>query len=333
MQLRFRSSQELRPGEKTHRRFDRLWPALREWFCREGEGRRPGFMSCRKALERHMPRLAPTWEKLSELVGGGDHEARMLSLYRPTPYMSGCSQAVWTRERRPLLVRNYDYHPHHCEGTILLSAWNGVKTIVQSDCLWGVLDGMNEHGLVVSLAFGGRRAVGEGFGIPLVLRYILEFSTNVDEAREVLASVPSHMAYNVLAIEPSGRFVNAHLSPDRKTLFANSPAATNHQREIEWTRHAEATCSLERERFIHDRLDSPVEQRARFADRFLEQPLYNTRWEAGFGTLYTSVYDPVERTVEYRWPHHTWRLSFDSFAESELLLHFGRSGGKGSPSS
>ena len=79
----------------------------------------------------------------------------MLSLYRPTPYMAGCSQAVWQRDGRPLLVRNYDYFPERLEGTILMSAWNGVKTIVQSDCLWGVLDGMNEHGLAASLAFGG----------------------------------------------------------------------------------------------------------------------------------------------------------------------------------
>ena len=322
MQLRFRSLHEPRPGDKTQRRFERLWPALRTWFLKEGEGARPGYVSCRKAIEQYMPELTPLWERLTELAGGGDHETRMLSLYRPTPYMSGCSQALWTRNRSPLLVRNYDYHPHHCEGTILLSEWNGVKTIVQSDCLWGVLDGMNEHGLVVSLAFGGRRAVGDGFGIPLVLRYILEFAETADQAREVLTRVPSHMAYNVMAADSSGRFVNAHVSPGRETLFANSPVATNHQREIEWNRHAEATLSLERERYIHDRLDSPVEERVRFADRFLEQPLYNTRWEQGFGTLYTSVYDPVERTVDYRWPNHCWRLSFDTFAESELLMRF-----------
>ncbi len=322
MQLRFRSIREAKPGDKTRRRFERLWPVLRTWFLKEGEGRRPGYISCRKALEDHMPRIVPLWDDLCELTGGGDHASRMLSLYRPTPYMSGCSQAVWTRDGRPLLVRNYDYHPHDCEGTILFSEWSGVKTIAQSDCLWGVLDGMNEHGLVVSLAFGGRRAVGDGFGIPLVLRYILEFATNVEEAREVLERTPSHMAYNVMAIDPSGRFVNAHVSPGRKTLFANSPAATNHQREIEWNRHAESTHSLERERYLLERLDSPGEKRAAFAELYLEEPLYNTRWEEGFGTLYTAVYDPAARKVEYRWPNHVWRLGFDSFAESELLLRF-----------
>src|SRR6185436_2580738 len=95
---------------------------------------------------------------------------------RPTPYLTGCSQAVWTRRGEPpTLVRNYDYHPELCEGTLLLSAWHGTRVIAMSDCLWGVVDGINEHGLAVSLSFGGRQVVGDGFGIPLVLRYALEF--------------------------------------------------------------------------------------------------------------------------------------------------------------
>jgi len=35
-----------------------------------------------------------------------------------------------------------------------------------SDCLWGLLDGVNGDGLCASLTFGGRRIVGVGFGIP-----------------------------------------------------------------------------------------------------------------------------------------------------------------------
>ncbi len=320
MHLRFRSVSEMQPGKHTQRRFERLWPDMRAWFLREGEGARPGYVSCRRALEQYMPELLPLWGRLCDLVGGGDQEARMLSLYRPTPYMSGCSQAVWTRDPCPLLARNYDYHPLHCEGTILLSKWHGVKTIVQTDCLWGALDGMNEYGLVVSLAFGGSQTVGDGFGIPLVLRYILEFCKDVDEARAVLMRVPSHMAYNVMAVDPSGRFINAHVYPGRETLFANSAAATNHQSEVEWARHAEVTDSVGREQYLREQLDSPTLNRGRFADQFLESPLYNTRWAEGFGTLYTAVYDPLEKSVEYRWPSHTWQLNFDSFAESTLLL-------------
>ena len=87
-----------------------------------------------------MPELVPTWRRLVELAGGGDHAARLLGLYRPTPYLSGCSQAVWTRDS-PLLVRNYDYRPELCEGTLLFRAGHGTKVSAMSDCLWACSTG------------------------------------------------------------------------------------------------------------------------------------------------------------------------------------------------
>ena len=58
-----------------------------------------------------------------------------------------------------------------------------------SDCLWGLLDGINDSGLAVSLTFGGRKDVGDGFAIPLVVRYVLETCDTVAEARAALARV------------------------------------------------------------------------------------------------------------------------------------------------
>ena len=140
-------------------------------------------------LREHMPELVPTYERLCELAGGGDLEARMLSMWRPPSYLSGCSQGVWTRGE-PILVRNYDYSPDRIEGTILSTGWEGRRVIGMSDCLWGLLDGVNDAGLAVSLAFGGRRVVGHGFGVPLVVRYLLQVCATVAEARAVLSRLP-----------------------------------------------------------------------------------------------------------------------------------------------
>jgi len=221
-----------------------------------------------------------------------------------------------------LLVRNYDYFPERLEGTILMSSWNGVKTIVQSDCLWGVLDGMNEHGLAVSLAFGGRRAVGEGFGIPLVLRYVLEFCGSAAEAREVLEKVPTHMSYNVSMVDAEGAYFTAYLAPDRQPHFDDARVATNHQREVEWEHHATAVRTEERHEFLTERVHDGAETRQRFVDRFLEDPVYSHSYHKGFGTLYTAVYDPVAKTVEYRWKNHLWRQSFDDFDEGAVTIRY-----------
>jgi len=111
-------------------------------------------------------------------------------------FISGCTQMVWTKET-PALIRNYDHNSKWFEGILLNSNWlQPVMGI--SDCKWGLLDGMNESGLCASLNFRGRNIVGQGFGIPLVIRYLLETCKNVDEAVKSLDRVPVHMGYNVM---------------------------------------------------------------------------------------------------------------------------------------
>jgi predicted choloylglycine hydrolase len=132
-----------------------------------------------------MPELMPTYERLAALAGGSDLAARFLSSYCPPSYLIACSQAVWSRDA-PLLVRNYDYDPALLEPVIWSSALTGRRVIGMSDCLWGLLDGVNDAGLAVSLTFGGRRDVGEGIAIPLVVRYLLETCDTVAQARAAL---------------------------------------------------------------------------------------------------------------------------------------------------
>src|SRR5262245_32408108 len=100
-----------------------------------------------------MPELVPLYERVVDLAGGGDLEARLLSLYCPAPYLGGCSQVCWVGDPEPLLIRNYDYSAPLCEATVLKTSWtsdhgNGA-VIAMSDCAWGVLDGVNEAGLAV----------------------------------------------------------------------------------------------------------------------------------------------------------------------------------------
>ncbi len=321
MQVEFRALDEPSPGERWRSLFQRYWPAYRGWFLREGDAARPSYLACRRALRAHMPELLPLYERLAELAGGGDAEARFLSLYRPTPYLSGCSQAVWLRDR-PLLIRNYDYSPALWEGLLLHSAWHGLPVVAMSDCLWGALDGVNAHGLAVSLAFGGRKVAGDGFGIPLVLRYVLEFCESARQAIAVLARIPVHMAYNVTLLDAAGDFRTVLLAPDREPAVLRRALATNHQHGIEWLEHALATGSIDRERLLERHLADPAESSERFAERFLEPPLYSTAHGRGWGTLYTAVYDPGECRVRVRWPGYDLRQSCESFSELSLVLTY-----------
>lgn len=279
-------------------------------------------MASLRALRTHMPELLPTYERLVELAGGSDSVARLLSLWCPTPYLTACSQAVW-QGGPPILVRNYDYHPMLWDGVQLATSWTGRRVVGMSDSLWGLLDGINEDGLVVSLSFGGRTAVGEGFGMPLILRYVLETCRTVDEGVATLLRVPTHMSYNVTLLDRQGAFQTVYLAPDRPPFVAHRPFATNHQRHIEWELFAEATATVDRERYLIARLDDPGETADRFVSRFLEPPLYQSSFARGWGTLYTAVYEPHSGGTALHWAGLSLRQSIDAFQDTTVTLSFG----------
>ncbi len=316
-----RAIEELTPGPTWALEFARLWPRYREWFLLEGDAARPTYLASVRALRDYMPELLPTYERLVDLAGGGDVAARFLSLYQPTPYLAGCSQAAWNRGEH-FLVRNYDYSPRLWDAILLHSAWNGRRVIAMTDCLWGVLDGVNDAGLAVSLSFGGRREVGVGFGIPLVLRYVLEFHETTAEAVAALKRVPAHMAYNVTVVDATGHYQTVYTEPGGAARATDRPVATNHQERVDWPHHATATGSVERERFLLERLDDPVETAEGFVARFLAPPLYSRRFDHGWGTLYTAVYRTDQRDAFYRWPERMLHQSFAHFQPTEFAIEF-----------
>ena len=317
--LTFHAVEETVPGARWQARFRETWPALERWYLRDGDAARPDFPEARRRLHEHMPELVPTWERLVDLAGGGDLPARMLTLYDPPPVVTGCSQAVFSRPA-PVLARNYDFDPALLEGVIRASAFTGRRVIGMSDCLWGLLDGINDAGLVVSLAFGGRRETGPGFAVPLVVRYLLETCETTESALDTLARIPVQASYNLTILDRAGAAATARVGHDRPLALGPVPVATNHQHSVEWPEHATAIASVEREQRLLELVADVEASEERVLDAFLEPPLYSVAYADGFGTLYTAVHRPAEGAVEYRWPGARMRQSFDGFEEGSLEI-------------
>jgi len=311
--LTFWAIDEPWPGPGWQGVFSATWPGYRGWYLREGDAARPGITECRQMLAAHMPELVPSWERLVELTGGDRIAARMLTMHNPPAYLAGCSQAVHLGDG-PALVRNYDYAPMLLERVVLGTALTGRRVVGMSDCLWGLLDGMNDAGLAVSLAFGGQRTVGHGFGIPLVLRYVLEVCETAADARRTFGRIPVHMAYNVTVVDRAGDFFTAFLGPDREPAFVRQAVATNHQERVAWPAQQLATHSLERWEVLDGLIADQSIGLDELVERFLTPPLRSTAYELGFGTLYTAVYRPADLTLDYRWPDSVWRHSLPTFA-------------------
>lgn len=316
MTLTFHALAEDTPGPKLAGLFQAYWPAYRKWWAREGLSARPTYMESRRAIASHMPEILDLYDEVVELVGGKDAQARFLSFYCPPRYLSGCSQAIWPGDA-PLLVRNYDYSPRAFDAAVLRTRWQSRRVLGMSDGVLGLIDGLNDAGLAVSLTFGGRQEAGEGFGVPLILRYILQTCETVDQATAALVRIPCHMSYNVTLLDGTRQFATVYLAPDREALVTNTPVATNHQERVEWSSHARFTATVERERFLLNRLTLHPETEDRFIDTFLRPPLYSTAFSAGFGTLYTAAYRPREGRLDLHWPGSRRSFSFDSFTEAD----------------
>lgn len=321
MQFCFRSLIENRVGSVWKRHFKRLWPAYRRWFLRYGESDRPTYLESIQALQKYMPELLPTYETMAEAAGGGDHAARFLAQYRPPPLFRGCSQAVYVKDE-PVIVRNYDYSPYVFDGLLMKSHFDQRTVIAMIDCMSGALDGMNEDGLAISMSFGGREEFGDGFGITILIRYLLEYATNVKEAIELARDIPIHGAYNLTLLDAGANHATLEIAADQPMRVTRAALATNHQKLGNWPLYENKVQSELRYQYLDKTVNQQQDSAESFAARFLQPPLFNTQFARGFGTLYTAAYYPCRRECHYLWPDNAWRFNFLNFIETEYHINF-----------
>ncbi|MEH0548787.1 C45 family autoproteolytic acyltransferase/hydrolase [Streptomyces sp. B21-105] len=285
-----------------------LWPLAEGWMT--AESRTPkGADRARRLFETHMPELVPVLDRLAGQLDRPEGET-FLTLAALRPFFSGCTQIGGGGT----LLRNYDFSPDECEGTIVSSHF--LRPVIgMQDAAWGLLDGMNDAGLAVSLTFGGRLVHGPGFAILIVLRYLLETCTTVDEAVARLKSLPVAIPQNVTLIDPE-QARTVFVGPDIPLTEAPDACAANHQ-------HLPVPDEQEKSSRTQERLNA-VRAAGTDVAAMLEPPLYQSAYEERLGTVYTARYRPSEGRVVYHWPGESWEQSFDAFAPGSRTVTIGR---------
>ena len=92
-----------------------------------------------------MPELVPTWRRLTAMLGDDPDAAAALALWNPPPFLTGCSQAA-VLPGGPALVRNYDWDYRLFDAVVARTSYAGCRVLGMLDCLWGLLDGVNDAG-------------------------------------------------------------------------------------------------------------------------------------------------------------------------------------------
>jgi predicted choloylglycine hydrolase len=318
MTLTFDAISEASPGPKWATRWQRSWPAYEAWFIARGGDGGPSAPDCRDAMETHMPELIPTYDRLTEIAGGSDRAARFLSTWCPPAYLGGCSLAAVADAGDVRLVRNYDLSPELNEGLLLRSEWTGRAVMGMVEFLWGLSDGINDAGLCVALAFGGRSETGRGFGITTILRYVLETCETVAAALAVLRRVPSHMAYNIVLADAKGRTASVEMLPGGGCKLMPKAIATNHQSGPVPADRPAFTRSFER----HDHLATATLIPSSLNDIFLKAPLIQNRYAEGFGTLFTAEYAPLRRSMGLTICGTRWDQVLEAFEEGQRTADY-----------
>lgn len=292
----------------------RLVDVLREQWPRAeaaliDEARTPaGAALARRRFEQHMPELVPALDRLAAQLDRPGGEA-FLTLAAVRPFFAGCTQIGGAGT----LLRNYDFDPDQVQGVIACSRF--LRPVIgMVDGGWGLLDGMNDAGLAVSLTFGGRFAQGPGFAILIVLRYLLETCDTVDEALAKLATMPISIPQNVTLVDAE-RAVTVYTGPDIAMTTAPDACAANHQ-------HIPVPDEQEQFTRTQERL-SAVRAAGVDVAAMLKPPIYQVKYAEGLGTVYTARYRPGDGRVTYYWPGENWEQSFDEFVPGTHTVTLG----------
>lgn len=287
-----------------------LWPAAESALTEEARSAE-GTAAARRLFESHMPELVPA---LDMLAGQLDlpHAGAFLTMASLRPFFAGCSQAGGGG----ILLRNYDFDPDGVEGVVSRS--NLLRPVIgMHDCGWGLLDGMNDAGLAVSLTFGGRFVAGPGFAVLIVVRYLLETCETVGQALARLATIPVSLPQNLTLVDPA-RAVTAYVGPDIPMTIAEDACATNHQQ-------FPVSGGQEKSTRTQERLAAIRAAGAAAADiaAMLRPPLYQTAYDEAMGTVYTARYRPGAGRVTYYWPGEAWEQSFVNFTPDTRTVTLG----------
>ncbi|MFF2254064.1 C45 family autoproteolytic acyltransferase/hydolase [Streptomyces sp. NPDC058142] len=296
---------------------DGRWAAYARalWQEMEGlltvEGRTPqGAHRVRALFRAHMPELVPVLDRLA-----GQLDRPQADVFLTHAALRPFSQACTQIGQNGTLLRNYDLPPDQCEGTIVSSHF--LRPVIgMQDMLWGLLDGMNDAGLAVSLTWGGRFVYGRGFAILIVVRYLLETCDTVDEAVGRLRSLPVAVPQNLTLVDPR-KAVTVFVGPDMSPTVAPDACAANHQ-------HLPVTDEQERALRTQERLRAIRAAGTDDVAAMLKPPLYRPVDEQGSRTLYTARYRPVEGRVTYYWPGESWQQSFGDFTPGSRTVTLGQ---------
>lgn len=247
-----------------------------------------------KQMKQLAPRILDEIDGLAHVLELDRKEAiRLFSGYYLEYRRSGCS--VYAAPK--YMVRNYDSHPRSYEGHYVFyqPTDGGYAHVGPAMQVTGRVDGINEKGLVMAYNFTHRKQSDDGFLCNMIGRLILETCANVNEAIELLKSIPHRHSFSYILLDPDGKSYVVEASP--RTVEARlSSVCTNHFHLLNEENRYRQDDSRRREKAIQ--MEQQYSANPYQAFQVMNDPQYDIfshKYDAAAGTLHTAVYFPEEK--------------------------------------
>ncbi len=270
-----------------------------------------------KFFDRHCPGVNEEIQGLADSLGAAPEQVVYYAItYTPQGKCSHFAVLPPVTANGHIYVgRSYEFNHSMTDMRLVTTRITGQAAHIGfSDVIFGRDDGLNQHGLCATISAGAPGAPVEPGGCTFwpVVRTVLDRCKTVDEALEVVESIPISFNFNLLLVDRTGQAARVEIACSHravKRIDLNGPEsfliATNHynlpeMRPYDLGRFAN---SVRRYRVIEERLRSSAPQISVETLRsILSDPIprgtcahYYTEY---MGTLWTAIFDVTQGTVE-----------------------------------
>jgi predicted choloylglycine hydrolase len=287
-----------------------------------------------KFFDQHCPGLNEEVQGFADGLGASPEQI----IYYAWSYQADgrCSQMAalpaGTADGHLLIGRSYEWNHNESDRRIVTTRIPGrAAHIGFSEILFGRDDGINEHGLCVTMSAGAPMAPAEPGGCMFwaVIRTMLDRCHHVDEAIELVRAIPISFNLNLMLADRSGEAAVVEIASSHRAVRRIGPTspepiliATNHFIQPEMIPYdlGRMWNSVTRYQAIQRRLEadagqiSPNTLRGILTDR-VPEGVCGHHYSEWFGTLWSEIFDVTAGTVEVCFgapthnPWHTFGLN------------------------
>jgi predicted choloylglycine hydrolase len=258
-----------------------------------------------------------------------------------SPSLRGeCSQfavlSSITQDQHTYVGRSYEWNHKEDDLRLITTRVKGKYAHIGFSCLFsGRYEGMNEHGLVVSMSGGGIFGVKfkhKGPMFWLTIRAILDNCTSVDNALEYLKTIPVTGYLSLLFADKQDNAVIVELADGKMStcqIFGQDTEpfiySVNHFRSPDMEEYNSLNCGIIthsriREKLINDwyHFSRPEINKKDIRSLLATQHpggLCNHFYNSGFGTLWSMIFDLTKASIDIHFgapthnPCHTFDLA------------------------